>query len=297
MNTLGPLKPMRERIGLSAALATPFFPVGDIDWVRFAAHARKLLAAGMNVVTAFGTTGEGASISTATRGLLYERMATQGVRSSQIVECVYGPAVDDVALNIKRSLVRGSAGILLPPPFYFKNVSDEGAFRWFAEVIEKAGDCRDIILYNLPQLTGVPVGPGLVARLRLAFPEVIAGVKDSGGDWDHTRALLAEHRDLAILVGHEGHLAAAVRQGATGAISGIANLAPALVAGLVRGEDDPRIEAVLELLLKLPVVPAIKAILAAQTGGETWNRLKAPLMPIDPVLAKPFLDKVLPLLA
>ncbi len=296
MNLPGQMKPMRDRIGLSAALTTPFFPVGDVDWVRFAAHARKLLATGMSVVTAFGNTGEGASISAQTRGLLYERMATQGVRSSQLVECVYGPSAEDVAQNIKRSLMRGSGGILLPPPFFFKNVSQEGVFRWYAEVFERAGDCRDVILYNFPAQTGVLIEPDLVSRLRDAFPQVIVGVKDSGGDWEYTKAMLASHRDLAILVGHEGYLAAAMREGASGAISGIANVASALVRRLVEGLDDPRIGIIMEQLLKLPVVPAIKAILAAQTGDKGWNRLCAPLTEIDEAMAKPFLAKVLPLM-
>src|SRR5690606_514242 len=112
-----------------------------------------------------------------------------------------------------------------------------------------------VILYNIPQLTGVKVGAELTGRLRKAFPEVVAGVKDSGGDWQHTSALLAEHRDLAILVGHEGHLAQAVRSGATGAISGLANVAPGLVAKLVRGEEDPRVEPTIGRILALQVVP------------------------------------------
>ena len=88
---------------------------------------------------------------------------------------------------------------------------------------------------TFPALTGVTIGPALVGRLRRAFPEAVAGVKDSSGDWKQTTALIAEHRDLAILVGHEGHLAQAVQSGASGAISGVANIAPRLVAGLVAG--------------------------------------------------------------
>ena len=49
--------------------------------------------------------------------------------------------------------------MLLAPPFYFKGVSDEGLYRWHAEVFEAAGpDCRDVILYNIPSLTGVTIG-------------------------------------------------------------------------------------------------------------------------------------------
>lgn len=272
---------MKLAIDTSAALLTPFRPDGSIDWQRFAAHARGLLDTGMKVVTAFGTTGEGVSVGQAERFELADRFAAAGIAPSRLVECVYGPAAPDAGRHVRRSLAAGCAGILLTPPFYFKPVGEEGVFRWYAEVFEAAGgECRDIILYNLPALTGVTIGAGLTGRLRRAFPGIIAGVKDSGGDWDHTAALLAEHRDLIILVGHEGHLAKAVRHGASGAISGIANIAPRLVAGLVGGRDDPRIEGVLRRLLAMPVVPAIKAVMAAQTGDAEWARVRAPLVAI-----------------
>jgi 4-hydroxy-tetrahydrodipicolinate synthase len=269
---------MREKIGLSAALSTPFDAGGQIDWARFASHASSLLEGGMAVVTAFGTTGEGVSISTAARAELYERMSAQGVAPDRLVECVYGPSAADAATQVRRSLAAGCAGILLTPPFYYKDPSEEGIYCWFSEVFEGAGaGCRDVILYNIPGLTGVSIGPSLVGRLRASFPSVVAGVKDSGGNWDWTASLLAEHRDIAILVGHEGHLARAVRNGASGAISGVANFAPGLVGRLVAGEDDSRIDALLDDLLRLPVVPAIKAILAARSGDEAWRRTLAPL--------------------
>ena len=271
--------PLRRKIGTSAAMLTPFQPDGAVDWSRLAAHATRLLGTGMQVVTAFGTTGEGVSIERQERFDLYEKLSAAGVMPGQLVECVYGPAAATAGAHLRRSVASGCAAILLTPPFYIKNVSEEGVFRWFAEVFEAAGpDCRDVILYHIPAVTGVAIDAPLVGRLRDAFPEVIAGVKDSGGNWEHTAALLAEHRDLAILVGHEGHLAAAVRHGASGAISGIANIAPRLVATLVDGIDAPVIEEVLARVLALPVVPMLKAVLAEQTADAAWRRVRAPLV-------------------
>lgn len=273
---------MRQKIGTSAAMITPFEENGAVDWPVLAAHATALLKTGMKVVTAFGTTGEGVSIAAGARAQLYERMERHGVKPGQLVECVFGPSSADAGSHMRRSLAAGCAGILLTPPFYFKGVGDEGVFRWYAEAFEAAGsDCRDVIVYNIPALTGVSIGPALLGRLRRAFPEVIAGIKDSAGDWAHTASLLAEHRDLAVLVGHEGHLARAVRLGASGAISGVANVAPLLVEKLVGGEDDPLIDEVLGDLLKLPVVPAIKSVMAIKSGRADWSRVRAPLQTIS----------------
>lgn len=273
---------IRDLIGVSAALATPFDDAGAIDWARYAAHAAGLLASGMHVVTAFGTTGEGVSIPRAERDALYDRFGRAGIAPARLVECVYGPSSREAGAQLRRALGFGAAGILLTPPHYFKAPTEEGVFRWYAEALEAGGaGLRNVILYNIPSLTGVTVGPRLVARLRDAFPGAIGGVKDSSGDWGQTMALLAEHRDIAILVGHEGYLAAAVREGATGAISGMANVAPKLLARLVAGEHDPVIDAALEQVLVLPVVPAIKALLAARTGDRAWRATRAPLVPIE----------------
>lgn len=274
--------PMRQKIGVSAALTTPFDRAGRIDWARFTAHAKKLTGDGVGLVTAFGTTGEGASLSLEEKAPLYDEMAKSGPGVDRLVECIYGPPSDTAGRLVGRALKAGAAGILLTPPYYFRGVPEEGIYRWYSEVIERAGaDCRDIILYNIPQITGVTIGPALVSRLREAYAGIIAGVKDSSGDWQQTEAMLAEHRDLAILVGNEAHLARAVQRGASGAISGVANLSPSLVAGLVRGEENPMIVPLLEKLLALPLIPAIKAVLALIRGDAAWAHVRAPHLQIE----------------
>lgn len=265
----------------NAALLTPFTPTGAIDWPRMGAHARGLLDRGLSAVGAFGTTGEGASIPAAERDPLYDAMAQAGVAASCIVDCGWGTAAADVARQFVRASEAGCGAVLLPPPFFYKIDSDDGLFRWYATVFEIAGSAaRNAILYNIPSLTGTTVGIGLVGRLRLAFPDVIAGVKDSSGNWAFTADLLAEHRDLIILVGDERHLARAVRRGATGAVSGVANVAPDLVIDAVAGNDNPRLSAMVDSIVSLPIIPALKHLLAAGTGDDVWSRLRPPLVPL-----------------
>ena len=170
-----------------------------------------------------------------------------------------------------RSSWRRIAGaILLAPPFYFKGVSDEGLYAWFSSYIEKLGsEARDVILYNIPSVTAITLPVELITRLRQAFPEVITGVKDSGGDWAYTQRLLAAHRDIAILIGDERHLAQGVRMGAQGAISGMANICPDRLIPLVRdGQESEGIVRVVEDILQYPVTPAVKALIAHRTGDD-----------------------------
>jgi 4-hydroxy-tetrahydrodipicolinate synthase len=140
---------------------------------------------------------------------------------------------------------------------------------------------RDVLLYHIPSMTQAGLSVALVGRLRQAFPEVIAGVKDSSGDWANTEALLQQHSDLAILVGDERQLARAVRAGAQGTICGLANICPDTVLPLAeKGQDDPRIKRLVDVLENFPVIPAVKAIIAHRTGEQSWLNSRAPLLPI-----------------
>ena len=185
-----PSKPvrLREILGLSCALLTPFNKDGAIDWQRFGAHARDLLGSGAKAVTAFGTTGEGVSLSRVERAPLYDEFAKHGIAADKIVECVYGPSSLEAGDHVRTALESGCAAILLTPPFYFKGVGEDGIFNWFCEVLDRAGSgVRDIIVYNIPSLTAVTISTELVSRLRQRYPDAIGGVKDSSGDWDQTQ--------------------------------------------------------------------------------------------------------------
>lgn len=268
--------------GLSAALATPFGADGSIDAAKAVQHASWCLANGCASVTVFGTTGEGASVSAPERTRLLDALEAGGIEPGRIVACVMANASGDARAQAAEILDRGGRGVLLAPPSYFKNPTEDGVFAWFCEVLSGLGaGARGIILYNIPSVTAVELSVALVGRLREAFPGAIAGVKDSSGNWTYTQALLAAHKDIAILIGDERSLAAGIRMGAEGAISGMANIMPARLAALIAsGRDDSDLVALVETVVSQPVIPAVKALIAARTGEEAWMRVRPPLVAI-----------------
>ena len=270
-----------RRFGLSAALATPFSASAAIDHRRFVRHAAWCLANGCDSVTAFGTTGEGASVSRPERERVLGALAGAGIDGDRLVVGVTAASVEEAVEQARIGLAFDCRALLLAPPFYFKNATEEGLFAWFAAVFAGLGQAaRDVILYNIPSVTAVAMPVALVERLRDAFPDVVRGVKDSSSDWRYTQALLAARGDLAILVGDERHLAAAVRQGAEGAICGVANILPGLVRRLaVEGTDDAHVTDLVEAMVRLPVIPALKALIAERTGDDCWRNVRPPLVP------------------
>jgi len=274
--------PASRRFGLSAAASTPFRDNGQINHALLVDHVQWCLANGCGSVTVFGTTGEGASIALAEREQVFGALAAHKIDGDKIVGGVAAVPVPEAAAQARAALDFGCRALLVAPPFYFKNVSDDGLFNWFAHLFETLGAAaRDVLLYHIPSMTQAGLSVALVGRLRKAFPEIIAGVKDSSGDWSNTEALLQRHADLAILVGDERQLARAVRGGAQGTICGLANICPDVMLPLAeRGQDDPRIKQFVDALEKFPVIPAVKAIIAHRTGEKSWLNTRAPLAPI-----------------
>jgi 4-hydroxy-tetrahydrodipicolinate synthase len=272
--------------GLSAAMTMPFFSNGAIDLKRLVGHARWCLDNGCDSVTAFGTTGEGASVGESGRAQVLGALAGGGVDAHKVVYCIAATSLHEAIAQARVAYDFGARALLLPPPFYFKGVSDEGLFSWFSQLFGKLGaSARDVILYNIPSVTNVALSVDLIGRLKEAFPQVITGVKDSSGDWAYTQVLLAGHNDMAILIGDERYLAEGVGLGGQGAISGIANVCPdALLAMIAGKQPDPRISRLVEEVLRHPVIPAVKALVAHRTGDAEWRHVRAPLvaMPAGP---------------
>jgi 4-hydroxy-tetrahydrodipicolinate synthase len=173
----------------------------------------------------------------------------------------------------------GCPSFLLAPPFYFKGAGDEGLFDWIAAVLTGLGPkASNVILYHIPQVTAVGLSMALVDRLKKAFPGQVTGVKDSSGDWNNAQALLQQHGDLHILIGDERLLARAMTLGASGAITGLANIAPDLMLPLIDGIEEPRVNAMVELVLPYAVTAAVKALVGLRRNDPiAWSRMRAPL--------------------
>lgn len=276
-----PVSRNAQHLGLSAALTTPFTADGAIDHSRMTARARRLIERGCGSVTLFGTTGEGASVGLAERTAVLAAFRTAGFDfRREVVVGVLASALPDAGAMVRQALDHDARAVMVAPPFFFKNPSDDGVHRWYAALFDQVGPAlRDVILYHIPSVTSVPVPPTVVRRLAAAYPGAVLGVKDSSGDRANTWALLELCRDLQILVGDERQLAAAVRGGGAGAISGLANVLPERLRTMaVDGVEDAGVSALVDALLQHPVVPAVKALVAADTLDEAWLRPRPPLL-------------------
>jgi 4-hydroxy-tetrahydrodipicolinate synthase len=277
-------RPREQRFGLGCALITPFAADGSVDRGRLVAHARQVLGEGCASVTLFGTTGEGASLGLASRAAAIDAMVAAGFDfPRQVLAGVAAASIEDAVAQADQLTDAGGRGLLLAPPFYFKGPGDEGLYRWFSTVLERARAPREVILYHIPSVTDVPLSSTLIGRLARAFPGVIAGIKDSSGDWATTQRYLADHPQLHILVGDERQLARAIRHGGSGAINGFSNFCARLLRPMVdEGTEVPAVAALVDLVLQFPVTPAVKALVAHRYGDDAYLSTAPPLVPTEP---------------
>ncbi len=277
--------PLRaNRFGLSVALATPFAEDRSIDLPRMVAHGLQSLADGCNSLTVFGTTGEGAMLGLNERHRALGALVGAGVDPrTQLVVGIAASSVEDAIAQGRAALMLGCPSFLLAPPFYFKNPGDEGLFDWFSAVLTGLGpQANNVILYHIPQVTAVGLSVDLVGGLKKTFPQQIAGVKDSSGDWNNAQALLKQHSDLHILIGDERLLAKAMNLGASGTICGMANFVPDLMQGPINGIEEPQVAVLIEPLLAYAVTAAVKALVGhRRNDAAAWTRMRAPLRSLN----------------
>lgn len=272
---------MMEAIrGFWVASVTPLATDGSVDSTKLAAHAKQLFSRGIDGVVLFGTTGEGTSFTAAERIATIEAVLKAGVAPERIGIGGGFPAITDGIALTRAVLGLGLRHVLLLPPYFDRNVTPEGIEDAFAAIIDGVGDDRlRASLYHIPQVSGVAIPTSVAANLRKRYGKVVAGLKDSSGDFKEFQAFRNAAPDLAITVGNEADIARAIAAGGAGTICGMANVVPELVKAMVDGKDvEARMQAAIDVVDKTPsLVATLKAILAAQTGDASWLRVRPPL--------------------
>lgn len=273
--------------GVLAPVVTPFRAALSPDADRLIAHCRWLLSNNVGLAV-FGTNSEGNSLAVDEKIDLLDKIVNSGVDPRRMMPGTGCSALTDSVRLTAHATKLGCAGVLMLPPFYYKGVSDEGLFRNFAEVIERVADNRlRIYLYNIPPVSQVAITVGLIERLLDVYPGVIAGAKDSSGDWSNTKAYIDNFAadGFDVFPGAETFLLQGMRNGGAGCISATANVNPAAISRLFEKWQDPdadaqqaRLNEVRGIFAKYPMIPALKAAIAHYSGDQSWVTVRPPLV-------------------
>src|SRR5690606_17622458 len=221
-----------------------------------------------------GTTGEANSFSVDERLALLDALADGGIPGHTLLPGTGNCAVPDTVTLTRKALEVGSAGVVMLPPFYYKNVSDDGLYAAYDQVIQKVGDSRlRIYFYHFPQMSAVPISHDLIERLLKAYPGTIAGIKDSSGNLDNMLEMCRRFPGFGVFAGSEQFLLPVLRAGGAGCISATANVTVAACAEVYRQWQSAGADALQEGLTAQrlaiqakPLIPALKRIMARASG-------------------------------
>src|SRR5215510_11507149 len=223
--------------GVLAPVITPFKKDYSPDAERFVKHCKWLLKSGCAGLAVFGTNSEANSMSVPEKRRLLEALVAAGVPAASLMPGTGHCALSDSIEMTRAAVELGCAGVLMLPPFYYKGVPDEGLYRNFAEVIERVGDERlQLYLYHIPPVAQVSITLGLIDRLLGKYPGIVAGVKDSSGDWKNTKAMLDAFakRNFDVFAGSEVFLLDNMRNGGKGCITATGNVNPGAIDNLFK---------------------------------------------------------------
>jgi 4-hydroxy-tetrahydrodipicolinate synthase len=278
--------------GVLAPVITPFKRDLSPDPDRFVKHCRWLMRSGCAGLAVFGTNSEANSMSVEEKLELLEALIKGGVPAGTLMPGTGHCALPDSVKMTREAVRMGCGGVLMLPPFYYKGASDEGLFRNFAEVIERTGDERlRLYLYHIPPVSNVAITLELIEKLLARYPGIVAGAKDSSGDWSNTKAMLDRFKDRGfdVFPGSEVFLLDGLREGGKGCITATGNVNPGAIAEVFKNwrstEADKLqagITATRKIMQKVPMIPALKAVTAHFGNDPQWRTVRPPLVELSP---------------
>ena len=279
--------------GVFSASLTPLQADLAPDHGLFVEHCHYLLDEGCDGIALLGTTGEANSFSLGERQALLDAAVRAGIAPSKLMPGTGVAALTETVELTKHAVSLGVVAVVMLPPFYYKDVTEDGLFAAYAEVVERVADPRlRVVLYHIPQVSAVPITFPLIERLRARYPEVFVGIKDSAGQLANMEALVERFPGFSVLAGADPLMLPLLRKGGAGCITATSNLMAKDLAFIHRhfadGSRAAEVEAAQERVVAErnrttgpTQIATIKALTAARTGNDGWRRMRPPLMPLS----------------
>ncbi len=275
--------------GVYAAVVTPYDENGQLDEQAFVSLLQHLTARGMHGVLVAGTTGEGPSLTIAERIRLFVQVH-QAHDNLRLLAGTGAASLQDSIQLSRAAFDQGASGIVVIPPFFYLEPSEEGLFCFYQSLIQAAVPSDGaVLLYHNPFVSAPPITHTLIARLLDAFPNQLAGIKDSSGNWDYTQTLLRDIPNLQVLLGSDKIMAQGLEAGAAGGITALAGVFPDLLRGVfdAHSDDDDldssqqRLSTAHQKFDGLPRIQAYKWLLRAGNLIPA-AQIRPPLRPLTP---------------
>jgi 4-hydroxy-tetrahydrodipicolinate synthase len=257
--------------GVLTALSTPFNQDETIDVDTLRRIVDRSIDAGVDGVVAAGSTGEVGALSAEERLLLIETVIKQANGRVPVIANT-GATSTAEAIRLSQAAEKLGADVLMLITPYYEPLSLDETVTYIKDVARSVQ--IPVMLYNIPAVTGVNLDPATVRALAEEV-ENIRYIKDSSANWEQALQLIHHHADvIGTFIGWDVYLYSALVEGAAGVMAGTANVVPGEIVAVSRriGEGDlsgalelwKQVYPVIDALLSVPFIPAVKAGLTLQ---------------------------------
>lgn len=241
--------------GSIVALVTPFDESGKLDFAALARLVSFHLEAGTDALVIGGSTGESTTLRAGELPALLEAVVAQVGGRIPVIAGTGTAATDRVIENNRMASSHGADAVLVVTPYY-NRPTQHGLLAHFRAVADSSE--LPVILYNVPSRTAVDMLPETVQLL--AAHERIVAIKEAVGKMERIDALRQLCGDnLVILSGDDHTCLEAMRHGARGVISVVANAMPRAFKSMCDAalshdwsaaeQEDKRMRRVFDLLM------------------------------------------------
>ena len=269
--------------GLLLPITTPFKADGDIDSAGIVSNIKQWNVSGTTGYVLLGSTGERVNLDEREYFQVIEIARRIVPDAMTFIVGAGQQSTRGTIAEIARAAKAGAEAVLVITPHYYRSaITQESLVNHYRAVAD--GSPVPLILYSMPDLTGIKIAPETAARL--SEHENIVGMKDSSNDVDGFREAVDRVReDFAMLIGNGTVFSETLQAGARGGILAVGCCAPEICLEIYRavraGETD-RANALQQILTPLARavtktygIGGLKA--ALELAGYVGGAVRAPL--------------------
>ena len=284
---------MHKINGVYSAALTPINEDLSINKKLYLEHCQYLMKQGHDGLAIFGTTGEANSFSIKEKCEAIDFLLSSNIDPQLLIPGTGSSSVEDAIQLTKFAEKHKTRAVLLQPPFYYKNVSDEGILNYFRKIIESVGSSDfHYLLYNIPQTTSVELNFNIIETLLKLYPNNIVGIKDSSGNTDSMLKTVKYFENLALFCGHDSLALHICKRGGAGAITAGTNISGKLLSFIINNKNKEKeikgfnnyqtlLEKIRETITSEEPISVMKAYFSVINDIPEWNNLMPPLKSLD----------------
>jgi len=294
--------------GTYCASLTPLNKDYSINHDVFFDHCNKLLEEGADGIAIFGTTGEANLLTLEEKMEAIQSLIDKGFNPLKLL-----PGTGVASMNESIKLSTYVKGLQIPcaiilPSFYYKNPSDQGVVDYYSNIVENINDKQfKVLLYHIPQVSGVSINLNIIENLIRKYPDNIVGIKDSSNDLNNMTETIINFPDFCVFSGSDSLALPIMQKGGAGAITATANVSVSLLSFIVKNGNDKSKNKILEeahvlqdkirkVVFSQEQISFMKAIMKITSQNNVWGNIMPPLISLRDIKSNENIQEALKLL-